>query len=302
MRIGLIDVDGHNFPNIALMKISAYHKAHGNTVEWYSPLFNCDKVYMSKVFSFTDDYVGCVCENIERGGVGYDKTKKLPVEIETQYPDYSLYKVKDTAYGYLTRGCLRQCPFCIVSELEGIKSLKVSDVSQFWNGQKYIKLLDPNLLASPDSLDLLKQLKATGAYIDFTQGVDARLLNNDNIRLLSEIKIKRIHFAWDDIAQENLILPNLIRYKKASGFSYQKLGVYVLCNFNSTIEQDLYRINKLRAIGFNPYVMIFEKHTAKKEIRHLQRWCNNRFIFRTEPDFYKYRKGVKYENSYQAKI
>ena len=120
MKIGLIDVDGHNFPNIPLMKLSAWHKKKGDTVEWYDPMFtgHCDKVYMSKVFSFSPEYQYCIdADEIIEGGSGYcislvngkevfDKNKdiELPYEIEHIYPDYSIYNITDTAYGFLSRG------------------------------------------------------------------------------------------------------------------------------------------------------------------------------------------------------
>ena len=134
MRIGLIDVDSHNFPNLPLMKLSAWHKANGDTVEWYEPLFHSygeplDKVYMSKVFSFSPDYQYCInAKEVVKGGSGYcislkdgkeifDKSNdiELPYEIEHIYPDYSLYNITDTAYGFLTRGCPRGCHFCHVA-------------------------------------------------------------------------------------------------------------------------------------------------------------------------------------------
>ena len=176
MKIGLIDVDGHNYPNLPLMKISAWHKAQGDEVEWYYPLISghMDKVYMSKVFSFTPDYEYFIdAEEIVSGGTGYaielvdsheqfdkSKDKNLPEEVEHIYPDYSIYPemTKDTAYGFLTRGCPRGCDFCIVKNKEGLCSHKVADLSEFWNGQKHIELMDPNILACTEWEDLLQQL------------------------------------------------------------------------------------------------------------------------------------------------
>ena len=130
-KIGLIDVDGHNFPNIPLMKISAWHKKNGDSVEWYDPMFSghMDKVYMAKVFSFTPDYQYFIdADEIIKGGSGYaidlingkevyNKALDidLPYEIEHIYPDYSIYNITDTAYGFLTRGCPRACSFCHVA-------------------------------------------------------------------------------------------------------------------------------------------------------------------------------------------
>lgn len=122
MNIGLIDVDGHNFPNLALMKISAYHKAIGDNVEWANPLFgDYDKVYKAKVFTFTEDnYDTYNCE-VVKGGTGYDITSKLPKEIDDMQPDYSLYGIKDISYGFLTRGCPNRCKWCIVPIKEARK-------------------------------------------------------------------------------------------------------------------------------------------------------------------------------------
>ena len=161
MKIGLIDVDGHNFPNLCLMKISAYHKARGDTVEWWNGLERYNIVYKSKVFTeeyTTEENTVIYADKVIEGGTGYDLENKLPYEIEHCYPDYSLYPrlTKNTAYGFLTRGCPRCCPFCIVSQKEGKQSIKVADLSEFWKGQKVIKLLDPNLLACKEHMSLLQ--------------------------------------------------------------------------------------------------------------------------------------------------
>lgn len=298
MKIGLIDVDGHNFPNLALMKISAYHKAKGDQVEWCVPLKHYDRVYQSKVFD--DTYTPDIdfipqADEIYKGGTGYDLNNKLPEEIEHIYPDYSLYPniTKDTSYGFLTRGCPRGCPFCIVAEKEERYSKKVADLSEWHRCQPNIKLLDPNLLACKDHIDLLKQLVISKAYVDFTQGLDIRLTNEDNIDSINHVKLKEIHFAWDNPSED------LEKYfkKYASKAKHKPHGhfgtVYCLVNFNSTLEEDLYRIYTLRGWGFDPYVMIYDKPNAPRQIRYLQRWCNNKIIFRIEPDFKKYdpRKG-----------
>lgn len=298
MTIGLIDVDGHNFPNLALMKLSAWHKAQGDAVEWWWGLSEYDRVYMSKVFDETyspDIPEPLNAREIIKGGTGYGLGNRLPNEVEHIYPDYSLYPelTKDTAYGFLTRGCPRGCNFCIVAGKEGKKSVKVADLSEFWCGQKNIKLLDPNLLACSEHMNLLAQLADSHAWVDFTQGLDVRLTNSENIELLSRIKIKAIHFAWDNPAQD--LTEYFKRFKELSGInSYRKLGVYVLTNFDDgkTIEEKmenaLRRIYTLRDMGYDPYVMIYDKPNAPQQIRYLQRWCNNRKIFRTQPDFYKY--------------
>ena len=208
MRIGLIDVDGHNFPNIPLMKLAAWHKQHGDTVEWYEPLFSghMDRVYMSKVFGFTEDYPYFVdADEVIRGGSGYcieltegreryikERDKELHPEVEHIYPDYSIYPrlTHDKAFGFLTRGCPRGCEFCHVGCKEGRRSRKVADLSEFWKGQKNIVLCDPNTLACPEHMELLQQLKDSKARVNFNQGLDVRLMNEKNIELLKQIKLE----------------------------------------------------------------------------------------------------------------
>ena len=275
------------------MKISAYHKAKGDNVDWCIPLFRYDIVYQSKVFddTYSDDidYIP-QADKIVKGGTGYGLDNVLPDEIEHMYPDYSLYPelTKDTAYGFLTRGCPRGCKFCIVADKEGRKSYKVANLSEFWNGQKHIKLLDPNLLACKESNDLLHQLIRSKAYVDFTQGLDIRLTNETNINLINQIKVKNIHFAWDNSKDD--LKPYFERYKSlAKHKPHGNYGtVYILTNFNSTMDENLYRIYTLRDMGFNPYVMIYDKPNAPREVRLLQRWCNNMLIFKSCPDFNNY--------------
>ena len=295
MKIGLIDVDGHNFPNLALMKISAYHKRKGDDVEWAFPMGYYDIVYQSKVFD--DTYSPDIewtpqAKKIIKGGTGYGLDNTLPDEIEHIFPDYSLYPelTENTAYGFLTRGCPRHCSFCIVGDKEGLCSVKVSDVSEFWDGQKYIKLLDPNLLACKQRSELLDQLVRTKAYIDFTQGLDIRLINGAVIDAINQMRLKQIHFAWDN-ANEDLSERFIVYAKNAQHKPNGRFGtVYVLTNYNSTMEENLYRIYTLRDLGYDPYVMVYDKPHAPREIRDLQRWCNNIRIFRKCKKFEDYKR------------
>lgn len=295
MKIGLIDVDGHNFPNLALMKISAWHKARGDTVEWWWGFGQYDRVYMSKVFdnTYTPDIPEPLnAKEIIKGGTGYGLKNELPPEIEHMCPDYGLYPefTRDTAYGFLTRGCPNNCPFCIVSGKEGRASYKVADLSEWWSGQKNIVLMDPNLLACRDHMDLLGQLVVSGAWVDINQGLDARLLTPKNIDAIKQIKIKEIHFAWDLMKNAERVIKGLNLWKRYGKKNrHGNWGtVYVLTNYNTTMGENLYRIYALRDMGYDPYVMIYDKPNAPREIRLLQRWCNNRLIFRSEPDFKKY--------------
>lgn len=305
MKIGLIDVDGHNFPNLALMRISAYHKAQGDEVEWWKgDLFYYDKVYKSKIFSDTyssDLYDPMNCGEVISGGTGYcisnrggrevfDKSKDtlLPNDVESMFPDYSIYPGYDFAVSMTSRGCPRGCPFCHVAAKEGRRSYKVADVKDFWNGQKRIEVLDPNITACQDKHELFEQYIETRVEIVFNQGLDIRMLTEKDIEYLNRMKLKNIHFAWDN-AEEELYkyfedYAKQTHHKPHGGYG----TVYVLCNFNSTMEQNLFRIYTLRDLGYDPFVMIYDKPNAPQEVKRLQRWCNNKIIFKSTRRFEEY--------------
>ena len=247
MRIGLIDVDGHNFPNIPLMKLSAWHKAQGDSVEWYGALKHgfpqkpLDRVYMSKVFSFTPDYEYFVnADEVVKGGSGYcierkdgrevyheEKDGQLQPGIEHIYPDYSLHPelTKDTAYGFLSRGCPRGYKFCHVGAKEGRRARKVADLSEFWSGQKYIKLMDPNPAACVEWRDIFGQLAESGAWVDFTQGLDIRIMTQEKIAELMKIKVEQVHFAWDNYEDKEIIVPKLKEFAETTGWEIGRAHV-----------------------------------------------------------------------------
>ena len=256
MKIGLVDVDGHNFPSLPLMKISAWHKAQGDIVEFADRFTHYDKVYVSKVFG--DEYshydnFAFNADEIIFGGTGFaitvengkevyhkDRDKALPYEIEHIYPDYSLYPeyTKNTAYGFLTRGCCNNCDFCIVSKKEGLCSNKVADLSEWWRGQKNIKLLDANILACKDRLDLIQQLIDSNARVDFTQGLDARFITVDIAKKLNQVNCKMWHFAFDFMKNREQIVNGLKNFADNVKFNSRNASVYILTNFDTTIEED----------------------------------------------------------------
>lgn len=297
------------------MKLSAWHKSQGDSVEWYIPtqhgfpLPPMDKVYMSKVFSSTPDYWDFVnAKEIIKGGSGYcislengkevyqkENDVQLPYEVEHIYPDYSLYPglTKDTAYGFMSRGCPRGCEFCHVEAKEGRKAHKVADLSEFWRGQKNIVLLDPNPTACKEWKDILRQLIDSKSWVDFSQGVDIRLMTEEKAEMIKRVKTKNIHFAWDRYEDKDIVIPKLKEFKQVTQWDKRKLTVYVLTNFDTTIEQDLERIYTLRDLGYRPYVMIYDKeHTKSTDVvRRIQRWVNMRAVFEKVQRFEDYKTG-----------
>lgn len=296
MKVGLFDIDNTRFPNLPLMKLASYHKNKGDKVEIYDPFKHYDLVYQAKVFSdeLKPDYQYFInADKVIKGGTGYDLKNLLPFEVEHQYPDYEIYpdKTKNTAYGFLTRGCPRGCHFCIVAEKEGRKSYQVAELSEFWRDQKNIVLLDPNITACKDKEKLFQDLIKSKAWIDFSQGIDVRLLTKEDSQLINQMKIRMLHFAWDYPDQD--LTKYFIQANKYLKVRQVEKAVYVLTNFNSTHEEDLFRVDWLKANGFNPYVMIFEKWKSPKITRQLQRYVNNKRIFWSVENFENYKKIKK---------
>lgn len=318
MQVGLWN-DSTSFPNLCTMKISAYCKATGDETELYNPGHDYDLIFASKVFteSKEPDFGNTP---VMRGGSGYDLYNKLPHHIEHIYPDYSLYPNFKSALGVLTRGCPRvnhaqsRGGFCITPDKDGCRTVKVADLSEFWRGQEEICLLDQNILASQERKELLQQLIDSKARVVFNGGMDVRYMNDEIVEMAMNIKVKDWHFAWDD-PKENLA-SKFEMISKSGLIKKDQCGVYVLTNFWSTTEQDLHRIYTLRKYGFVPYVMIYDKQKFVhdngrwkngvehiftpeqlmhfKTCQHLQRWCNNRAIIKSCPDFTKYEPYSKW--------
>lgn len=295
MNVGLIDIDGHKFPNFALMRISAYHKAKGDTVEWANPLFgNYDKVYASKVFTFSPDvdYNGYNC-TIEKGGTGYDVKKRLPKEIEeSTLMDYSIYPQYPFSVQFFSRGCIRHCPFCLVHDKEGgIQSVEPVELNR---GGQWIEVLDNNFFANPDwrkAVDYLMDKKLPVKL----HGVDVRIMNEEQAYYLNKLKMKQnIHIAWDlpslDLTEQ---LKAMCKYVKP-----YKITCYVLVGFNSTKEQDLYRLNRLRELKITPFVQPYRDYENKRKPSNyendLARWANRMWLFKSMKfEDFEPRKGFK---------
>lgn len=278
--MGLIDVDS-KIPNLALMKISNYHKQKGDNVGFYNPMFNdYELVYSSKIFDFTPDYQYPIkADKIIKGGINYDIESKLPKEIEHTMPDYNLYPNNKYAMGFTTRGCIRNCEFCKVPEKEGvIKS--TADIYEFWNKQDKLMLMDNNLTAHREHFKLiLNQLIKEKIKVNFSQGLDIRLISPEQAKQLSKVRLyKQIHFSFDDIKIEKAVRRG-IRILNDNGVKGYKLMFYVLIGFNSTPEEDLYRVKLLRNLGVDPFVMPYDK--SDKYQRNFARWVNMKAIFKS---------------------
>lgn len=271
LRIGLIDIDS-KIPNLALHKIAKYYEREA-TIEWNFPLAisTYDKVFVSCVFDWNKklckQYEGL--PNVEIGGSGYDLNKKLPQEIEIIKPKINL--------GYTSRGCMRKCEFCIVWKKEG-KLHPVGNLLDLWDGSsKEIVLLDNNILGLREHFELIcKQAQENKIKVDFNQGLDHRLLDDDICKILKATPHKEYRFAFDKPQYENSVL-------KAIGL-LQKHGIkramwFCLVGFDTTIDEDFYRINLLRKYGQTVYVQRYN-YTKKKEYINMARWANQHHIFR----------------------
>ena len=244
MNVALLAVDS-KYPNLALMKISAYHKSVGDSVEWYNPFDRYDRLYMSKVFSFTPDYdyyINNVSGEIIRGGTGYDIHSLLPEEIDMIQPDYSIYPDIDdrASYGFLTRGCPNKCKWCVVPQKEGnIRPYMDIDEITIGGMRPYAILMDNNVLASSYGLSQIEKIVYRKYHVDFNQALDARLVTDDVARLLSQVKwIKRIRFGCDTTSQIGHCADAIERIRQ---YGY-KGEFFLYCILLDDIEEAYHRI------------------------------------------------------------
>jgi len=293
MKIGIHSPvsDRTYYPNLALMKISSYWKSKGAKVEWYDALFNhSDAVYSSKIFDFSGEDLYLPKDTI-KGGTGYDIKSKLPDEIEICDPDYSIYPFCDFSIQLFSRGCIRKCSFCVVPDKEGkiraVKPMKLNPKGS------YIRVFDNNFFSAPQWRGAVKYLLEQKQPVFFENGFDARLFKEKHaVELLKlrhgiyreklnrginsrEYLWKQYRFAWDNANDD--LQPKLKEITK--WFKPGKLMCYVLIGYDSTPEQDIYRIEKLREIGIDPFVMPFNK--ADRYQMKIARWVNRKAIFKS---------------------
>ena len=286
MKIGLIQVDG-KLPNLALMKLEKYYRDLGHNT-FYVDLssIKADFWFGSKIFM---------------GGSGYEIKKDLPKDIEEITPDYDKFNL-DFSIGFTSRGCIRNCDFCIVREKEGL----LKDVSIDWITKTKVLLFDNNFLASPNWKEKLQSFIDNKIKVCFNQGLDLRLLTDEKVEMLSKVdyrddqfKTKRLYFAWDDIKDEKVILEKL-RLLISKGIKPIHIMVYVLVGFNSTFEEDMYRTKELIKLGVKPFIMQYNRNAKKKrdpKLIDLARWINRRYYNFVNWEDYKGRKEKKQLNS-----
>lgn len=288
MNIGLHDADATSYPNLALMKLSAWHRREGDRVEWFAPLLGkYDRVYSSKVFTFTatDGYLPVTTE---RGGTGYTSDAVLPYDVEHTMPDYALYGC-DYSMGFLTRGCPRKCSWCFVPAKEGdIKPH--ADVEEFTTHRDVV-LMDNNVLAHPHGIEQIEKIAKLGLRVDFNQGLDARLINDGVARLLSRVKWRRpVRLACDHLRQMKAVhkAVELLRWHNVTPARY---FCYVLVK---DVADALERVRFLKGLRVDPFAQPYQDPEGTKptiEQRHFARWVNHKAIFGSVSwDEYKHEK------------
>lgn len=270
LRIGLYNLEPQ-IVNSAMMQVSQYHKQQGDQIEMYHPLMHdtYSKIYAFSLFDFTDK--SYVLQDMICGGTGFDLTAKLPKEIENCDYDWSIYPDCDYSIVWFSRGCIRSCPFCVVRQKEGwIRPVEPKNLNP--NGQ-HIKVMDNNFFANPQWEVAVDQLIEWDMPVDF-QGVDARILRPEMISALNRIKrYGQIHIAWDNPKDDlEPKLKEITRYIKP-----YKLMCYVLIGYWSTEEEDIHRIETLRKLKIDPFVMPYNKSDTYQN--DFARYVNRKEIF-----------------------
>lgn len=278
MRIALHDHENNGYPNVALMKLSAWHKAQGDSVEWFNQMFGeYDKVCSSKVFTWTktDPYLP---KDAVVGGTGFDIEATLPDEAENMMPDYSLYGC-DKSYGFLTRGCIRKCPWCFVPKKEG-RIRAHQDIEDFLQ-HKEVVLMDNNVLAHSHGIEQIKKMAKMGLKVDFNQGLDARLIDDGVAKLLGKLKwIRHIRLACDTVAMIDP-LRRAVEHLRWHNANPAQIFCYVLVN---DIEDALERVRFLKSMYILPFAQPYrdpEGNEPTREQKRFARWVNHKAIFKT---------------------
>lgn len=309
MKVSLVDVDGTGgFPNLALMKISAWHKANGDTVDWYSPMFSHpDRIYSSKIFTFTPDYTDYYVGDPEpiRGGTGYDIQSRLPEEIDRMLPDYSIYPAVDYAIGFLSRGCIRKCPWCVVPRKEGqIKHYTPIEIASSGSDlvrRKHVVLMDNNFLANDlDYIsDQIERSRRLNLRLDFNQGLDARLVNECTARQLCRVKwIRYVRFSCDTQGVISAVC-EAMKLLRNAGYKGDFFIYFLAIDADETLDRIMRIVEADKKV--TPYVMPYraldgDGNIVNEDTKHLARWANKMQIRKSSSfEQYKYNQNKKGE-------
>jgi hypothetical protein len=303
VKVGLYDVDS-TIPNLALMKLSAFHKEQGDDVVFYLPIMDADrfdKVYASAIFKDSpdddlSDHSNLNPERMEVGGSGWDLHKNLPSAVERMPPDYSLYGYKHNL-GFAMRGCRFRCSFCDVPEKEG-RPKAHNTIPELWTqrASNFLVLLDNDFFGNPQWRERTAEIRALDLKVCFSQGLKIRIITDEQCAALASVRFwnlnrtrRQVYFAWDRFRDEKLIDAGIARVLNA-GIKAWQMAFYILIGFDTTPEQDYYRVMKIRSLGADPYAMPYRKSDPYQ--KRFARWVNHRAIFNTVP-WEDYRTGVK---------
>ncbi len=280
MKIALVDVDGHSgFPNLALMRLSAWHKAQGDDVEWWGGFTHYDRAYLSKVFTFTPDFDTVIdADEIITGGTGYKDYSSLPSEVEATSPDYSIYPHYQRAIGFLTRGCVRDCPWCIVPRKEGYIHPAATWGEIKRPDSREIVFLDNNVLASAHGLEQIEQMGHEKVWVDFNQGLDARLITPKIAELLAGLRwIRFVRMSCDTSAMLP-VMEQAVAYLREAGVARSRLWAYVLVQDVADAHQRVLALEKMGVLPFAQPYRDFDSGAPPYEQRAFARWVNIRSV------------------------
>lgn len=283
MKIGLISVDGKSgFPNLALMHLSAWHKAAGDEVEWWNGFIHYDRVYMSKVFTFTPDFETVIdADEVIRGGTGYKDYGCLAPEIEATPPDYSLYPDCHYAIGFLTRGCIRSCPWCIVPKKEGNIRPAATWQEIKRPDSREIVFLDNNVLACDHGLEQIEDMGGKPVWVDFNQALDARLITPEVARMLAKLHWIRFVRLSCDTSEMLPVIEQATAYMKEAGIAKSRFWAYALVQ---DVEEAERRVLALDRMGVEPFAQPYRDYDGgepTEEQKHFAIWVNKKSVFRT---------------------
>lgn len=278
LRIGLHDGDKTKFPNLVLMKLSAWHKAKGDHVYWFVPVIDYDKVYSSKVFTFTKEDPR-LPKNTIKGGTGYGSPLVLPSEIEHIKPDYSLYNM-EYSMGFLTRGCNRKCNWCVVPGKEG-KTHGHADIEEF-TVHRDVVLLDNNVLQHEHGIRQIEKIAKLGLRVDFNQGLDCRLIDDSVAKLLSKVKwLHPVRLACDHMGMMKFV-QQAVTHLRWHNVTPRRYFSYCLVK---DIDDALERVKFLKGLNVDPfaqpYIDLEGKTKPTREQRSFARWVNHKAEFKS---------------------